>query len=109
MWIIPETSDIYFLLYVVFSVTQSLFLVGFSSGPGNNYSKHQKEHIQEGAYQYIWNNYKIFAQKDYNCTTFSIWVVYTKCVSKNSIASEDVIFYLLWYNMLRWSFFSPIL
>ena len=29
----------------------------------------QKEHIQESAYQYIWNNYEIFAQKYYNSTT----------------------------------------
>ena len=34
-----------------------------------------------------------------------MWVVYTKCVPKNSVASEDVIFYLLWYNVISWSFF----
>ena len=26
-----------------------------------------------------------------------------KCVSKNAIASKDKIFYLLWYNVVRWS------
>ena len=86
-------------LYVLSSVTQFLFLLGFWSSP----------HIQECAYQYIWNNYKTFAQKYYNSTTLSIWVVYAKYVSKNSIASKDVIFYLLWYNLLSWSFFSLIL
>ena len=25
------------------------------------------------------------------------------CVSKNSIVSKDLVFYLLWYNMIRWS------
>ena len=36
----------------------------------------QKEHIQEIAYQCIWNNYIIFAQKCYNSTTLSMWIVY---------------------------------
>ena len=67
------------------------------------YSEQQKEHIQEKAYQFIWNNYVIFAQKYYNSTTLPTWVVYATCVSKNSIVFQDVIFYLLLYKVIRWS------
>ena len=42
------------------------------------YSEQQKEQVQEKAYQYIWNNYVIFAKK-YISTTLSMCVVYT-CV-----------------------------
>ena len=27
-----------------------------------------------------------------------MWVFYTTCVSKNSVVSQGVIFYLLWYK-----------
>ena len=37
----------------------------------------------------------MFAQKYYNSTSLSMWVVYTTCVSKNSVEYNDVIFYLL--------------
>ena len=30
-------------------------------------------------------------------------VVYATCVSKNSVVYQDVIFYLLLYNVTRWS------
>ena len=53
-------------------------------------------------------SYIIFAQKYYNSTTLSMWVVYTHMLSKNSIASKDLIFYLLWYNVIRWSRTSHI-
>ena len=36
-------------------------------------------------------------KKYYNSTTLSICVVYTTHMSKNSIVSQDAIFYLLWY------------
>ena len=96
------------LTQILFSVFQYLFLLGFSTSPGNITASIRKTTFKS-AYQYIWNNYKIFAQKYYGSTTLSIWIVYTKCVSKNSFASEDVIFYLLWYKLLSWSFFSLIL
>ena len=69
--------------------------------------------MQESAYQYIWNNYKIFAQKYYNSTTLSMWVVHAKCVSKNSIASQDVFFSyfdITWYAEASFlSFYSFLL
>ena len=37
-----------------------------------------KRAIQERAYRCIWNNYIIFAQKYYNSTFLSMWVVYLK-------------------------------
>ena len=36
-----------------------------------------------------------------------MWVVYATCVSKNSIVSQDVIFYLLWCKVIRWSSHLP--
>ena len=66
-------------------------------------SQQQKKHIQERAYQCIWSNYIMFAQKYYNSTNLSMWVVYATCVSKNSVVYQDVIFYLLLYNVIRWS------
>ena len=47
------------------------------------YSKQEKEHIQERGYHWIRNNYIIIAQKYYNSTTLSMWVVYKyMCVKK---------------------------
>ena len=37
----------------------------------------------------------MFAQKYYNSTNLSMWVVYATCVSKNSVVYQDVIFYFL--------------
>ena len=53
------------------------------------------------------DNYIIFAQKYYNSTTLSMGVVYTTCASKNSIVSQDLIFYLLWYKVIPWSIHLP--
>ena len=33
----------------------------------------------------------------------SMWEVYTTCETKNWIVSQDVSFYLLWYNVISWS------
>ena len=41
------------------------------------YSEEEVEHIQERAYQYIWNNYIINTEKYHNFTYLSMWVVYT--------------------------------
>ena len=66
--------------YVLFFVTQSLFLLDFSKSP-DNISASNKKSIpvkkQEKAYQCTWNSYLIFGQKYYNSATFSMWVVYT--------------------------------
>ena len=89
----------YKFLYVLFPVTQSLFLLGFSSSPGN-ITASIKTSTSKKVPISIPEITQIFAQKYYNSTTLSIWVVYTKCVSTNSIASEDVIFYLLYMKLL---------
>ena len=61
------------------------------------------------AYQCIWDSYIKFAQKYYNFTTSSKWVVYRyMCVSKNAILSKDAIFYFLWYNVIRSSHIQKI-
>ena len=59
--------------------------------------------VQERASQCIWSNYITFSQKYYNSTNLSMWVVYATWVSKNSVVYQDAIFYLLWYNVIRWS------
>ena len=52
------------------------------------------------AYQCIWDNYVIFAQKYHNSTTLSIWVCIYTCVSKIAIVSRmrfSTSFDLTWY------------
>ena len=88
------------LLCTFFS--NSIFIPSwFLIKPWQYYSEQQKKHIQERAYQCLWNKYITFAQKYHNSTKLSMWIVYATCVSKNSIVYHDVIFYLLWYNMIR--------
>ena len=97
----------------VMSLSQILLCTFFSNSifipswvltkPWLYYSEQQKQHIQERAYQCIWSNYIMFAQKYYNSTNLWMWVVYATCVSKNSVVYQDVIFHLLWYNVIRWS------
>ena len=55
-------------LYVFYSVTQSLFLLG-SRKTSIILQEAKKEHVQGKAYQCIWKNYIIFAQKYYKFTT----------------------------------------
>ena len=55
------------------------------------------------AYQCIWDNYIILAQKCYNSTTCQCGLLIHKCVSKSAIVSKDAIFYLLLNNVIRWS------
>ena len=86
--------------YVLFLVTQSLFLLGFSWSPDNIIASKKRAHR---GYHCIWNNYIMFARKYYNSTNLSMWVFYTTCVSKNSVVYQDVIFYLIWYNVIRLS------
>ena len=90
------------LLYTPFC--NSFFIPSwFLMKPWWYYSEKQKEHIQEGAYQCIWIKLEI-----------TIWYLHKniiiplicQCglfihtfVSKNSIATKDVIFYLLRYNV----------
>ena len=87
---------------VLFSVTQS-FLLGFSWSSGNIIVSKEEEHIQERAYQCIWKNYIIFARKNVIPLLCQCGVFIHTYVSKNSVVSKDVIFYLLWYNTIRWS------
>ena len=81
--------------YVPFSVTQSLFLLAFSWVPDNFRASNKKSTSKKKPTSVF---EIIFAQRYYNSATFSIWVVYTTCVSKNSIVSQKVIFYNLWYT-----------
>ena len=87
--------------YVFFSVTRSLFLFGQEAliilqratkgaHPRKSLPVYLKEQLE-------------ICIKCYNSTTLSMCVVYRTCVSKNSIASQDVIFYLLRYNTISWS------
>ena len=67
------------------------------------YSEQKKEHIQKKTYQCIWNKHIIFAQKYYNPLLCQCGLFIHTWVSKISIASKDLVFYLLWYNAIRWS------
>ena len=84
--------------YALFSVTQSLSLLGFSWGRSNITASNKKSTSKKGPTSVseitIYYNSTKITQK-YNPTTLSMWVVYTTCASKNSILSQDVIFYLL--------------
>ena len=93
--------------YALFSVTQTLFLLGFASNPGSitatnkkNTSKEVPTSISEITIIYLHKN---IIPPLCHCGMF------IQIVSKNSTASEDVIFYLLWYNVISWSSFSLIL
>ena len=66
------------------------------------FQRAKKEHIQERAYQCIWNNHIMFWQKYYNFTTLSMWVVYKYVVSKNSIVLKDVVLYFHWHDVICW-------
>ena len=86
--------------YVLFSVTQS-FLLGFSwsfdnitvSNKKNTFKKEPKS-VSEITISHLQKNIIILCQ----CVLF----IYTR-VPKISLVSKDVIFYLLWYNVIRWS------
>ena len=86
--------------FALFSVTQSLFLLGLSWNPDivastkKSTSKKQPTSISEITISYLHKN--IIISLLGQCRLF----IHT-CVSKNSVVSQDVIFYLLWYNMLR--------
>ena len=86
--------------FALFSVTQSLFLLGLSWNPDivastkKSTSKKQPTSISEITISYLHKN--IIISLLGQCRLFI-----HKCVSKNSVVSQDVIFYLLWYNMLR--------
>ena len=86
--------------YVLFSVTQS-FLLGFSwsfdnitvSNKKNTFKKEPKS-VSEITISHLQKNIIILCQ----CVLF----IHTR-VPKNSLGSKDVIFYLVWYNVIRWS------
>ena len=98
-----QKSDLKFF-YVLFSITQSLFLLGFSwthealiileRATKRTHPRKSPLVSEISIYIYLYYVY-------YNSTNLSMWVVYTTCVSKNSILNY-VIFYLE-YNVIRWS------
>ena len=90
--------------YVRFSVTPFLlFLLGFSWS-SDNITVSKKESTSQGeptsaseiTLQYLHKN--IIIPLLCQCGFF----IHTK-LSKNSCVFKDVIFYLLWYNVIRWS------
>ena len=87
--------------YILFSVTQ-FFLLAFSWSSDNitvskkNTSKKEPASISEITISYLQKN--IIISLLCQCGLF----IHT-CVSRNSVLSQDVIFYLLWYNLMRWS------
>ena len=88
--------------YVLFSVTQS-FLLRFSWSCDNNTASNKKSisekepaSVPEITISYLQKN--IIIPLLCQCELFE-----HKCASKNSIVSKDVIFYLLWYKVIRWS------
>ena len=96
-------------LYVLFSVTQSLFLLGFSSSPGNitasiktSKSKKVLISISEITTKYLHKNIII------SPLCQSGLFIQNMCL-KIQLRLKMWFFYLLWYNMLSWSFLSLIL
>ena len=90
-------------VYVLFSVTQSLYLLGFSWSSDNitasrkkSISKKKPTSVSETTIKYLHKNIIILLLFQYGL------FIHT-CVSKKSIVSKDLIFYLLWYNVIRWS------
>ena len=90
------------LFCVLFSVTQS-FLPGFSWSSDKitvskkkSTSKKEATSISKINVSYLHKHFIIPLLCQ--CRVF----IHT-CVSKNSVVSKDVIFYLLWYNVIQWS------
>ena len=88
--------------YVLFCVTQT-FLVGFSWSSDNitasnkkNTSRKEPTTVSEITIYYLHRNIIIPLLRQ--CGLF----IHT-CVSKNSVVSKDIIFYLFWYNAIRWN------
>ena len=73
--------------YGLFSVTQSLFLLGFSRRTDNITARNKK-----GTYGPV--------KALYLDTFHAVWVVYTTCLSKNLIASQVVIFQHVFWGLL---------
>ena len=89
------------LIYVLFSVTQSLLLLGFSWSSdnitaNNKKNTYKKEPTRASELIRLYLHKNIIIPLLCQCGVF-IHV----CASKNSIVSKDVIFF--WYNVVRWS------
>ena len=88
--------------FVLFSVTPSLFLLGFSQSSHNitassksSASRKKPTSVSKITLQNLHKNViPLLCQ----CGLF----IHT-CMSKNSIVTKDLIFYLLWYGVVRWS------
>ena len=94
-------SDKFF--YLLFSVTESLFLLGFSQSSdnitaSNKKSTSNKEPLIVSKITIKYLQKIIIIPLRCQCELF----IHT-CVSKNSTVSKDSIFYLLWHNVIRWS------
>ena len=96
-------------LYVLFSVTQFSFLPGFSSSPGNitasisqNTSKKVPTSISEITIKYLYKNLRIppLCQSGLFIQNVSL---------KIQLLLEMWFFYLLWYEVQNWNFFSLFL
>ena len=87
----------------IFSVTRSLFLFTFSWGSDNTIASNKKSTSKKEPTSapeitiYYWHK-NIVIPLLCQCGLF----LHT-CASKNSVLPIDVIFYLFWYNMIRWS------
>ena len=90
------------LFYVILSVTQSLFLLGFSWSPDNATTSNKKSTSKKQSTSVsritIYLHKNIIIPLLFQCGLF----IHT-CVSKNSIVFKDLIFYFLWCNVIRWN------
>ena len=96
-------------LYVPFSVTQSLFLLDFSSSADNITASIKKStlkkvptSISEITIEYLHKNIIIPPHGQSGLLIQNVSL-------KIQLRLKMWVFYLLWYNMLSWSFFSLIL
>ena len=74
--------------YGLFSVTQSLFLLGFSRRTDNITARNKKSTYGPEKALYLY-------------TFHAVWVVYTTCLSKSLIASQVVIFQHVFWGLLQ--------
>ena len=80
-------------LSVLSSVTES-FLPDFPRNTDNNAASRRKNSS---------NSLSIWRKNNITSILCQYGLFIDTCVSKNAIVCKDAIFYLLWYNMIRWS------
>ena len=91
------------ILLFTFFITQSLFLIGFSWSSDNITASNKMSTSKIEPTSISGITIKYFQEHFIIPLLCQCGLFIHKCVPKKSIVSKDVIFYLLWYNMIHWS------